>query len=44
MAAPYVKRGIETAAPYVKAGAEVAQDVAKPIVRAAGPALQVEPA
>lgn len=41
MAAPYVKKGITVASPYVKAGAGVVQDVAKPVIKAAGPVVQV---
>ena len=41
MAAPYVKKGVTVATPYVKAGAQAAQEIAKPVVRAAGPVVQV---
>ena len=41
VAAPYVKKGITVATPYVRAGADVVTDVAKPVIRAAGPVVKV---
>ena len=41
-AAPYVKKGVDVASPYVKAGANLAQEAAKPVIKAAGPIVQVK--
>ena len=36
-----MKKGVDVASPYVKAGANLAQEVAKPVIKAAGPIVQV---